>query len=153
MVASPETLLCRPLRGLDFLFANKPSDKSPGYFRPSAARTTSESLSESDLKTVVVVARTQIPRRPLLVLRDEGQTVRHAILNRQNLIRIRSDVRRIGHRQVFGDLLLPRQTRRWCRSVWGNYGIDCQAEPEQFVRGARNRRVDQRVSQQARRRA
>src|SRR5437763_10652663 len=93
-----------------------PSDKSLGYFQfvrfadwlPSAfcflpsAFCSLEPFPKPDLKTVVVVARAQISRRTLFVLRHKRNTIRYAIFECQDLIWIGCVVRRVSHLQGFG---------------------------------------------------
>lgn len=56
----------------------------------------SKSLMEPDLETEIVIARREPADGALLILRDEGQAIRDAIFQRQDLILVRSQIRRIG---------------------------------------------------------
>src|SRR6476659_4083659 len=94
----------------------------------------SKSLPEPNLKTVVVAVRAQIAERALFILRYERQTIRYAIFDREYLIRIGGQVRRIRHRHVLADTARHSQSRGWRRPVAGNYRTDFQAaQPEEFV--------------------
>src|SRR5215510_6460074 len=52
----------------------------------------SESLPKANLKTEIVGASAQPSGGSLLILRDERKSIGHAILELEDLIRIRSDV-------------------------------------------------------------
>ena len=93
-------------------------------------RPCSKPSSKPNLKTEVVVARSQLPRRCLLILRNEKQPVRNAILERQYLIGIRSDVGRISNRKVLVDSS--------CRA---------SVAPPASIRCATNYRIDLKTAQ------
>src|SRR6185369_5801986 len=110
----------------------------------------SESFPETDLKLKVVRARAQSSGRSLLVLRKEREPIGNAIFERQNLIRIRSDVGRIRDRHFLADSSSQRQPRSrsgTCRS--SNYRIDLKArETKKLARCSLCRGVDECVSKQ-----
>src|SRR2546423_3049486 len=113
----------------------------------------SESLSKTDLKTEVVIARGQTSSRGLLVLREERKSIRNAIFERQNLIRIGRDVGRINHRHFLADLFSDSQSRsrsRSCGSADDRIDLETR-QTEKLTRRSLCGRVDKSVSQQARR--
>src|SRR5215213_752144 len=63
----------------------------------------SESLPETDFEIEVVGARGQLPGGSLLILSHERESIGNAIFQRQNLIWIGSDVRRIGDCHFLAD--------------------------------------------------
>src|SRR5688572_27450916 len=76
----------------------------------------SKSLSKTNLKIKVVGASTQSSGGSLFILRNKRQPVRHSILDRDDLIRIRSDVGRVSHCNFFADPPSECQPRGWSRS-------------------------------------
>ena len=107
----------------------------------------SKSLSKTNLKIEVVSACTQSSGGSLFILRNKRQPVRNAILERQNLIRIGSDVGRVSDRNFFADPSSERQARGRSRTRRAaDHRIDFKTrQTEELARGALGRRVDQSV--------
>src|ERR1051326_8001138 len=112
-------------------------------------------LPEPKLEVEVVAARAQRVGRALLVLRDEGEAVAHAVLDGDDLIRLARDVGRVRDRQGTVDLAGHGEARRRTLPASArNHGVELEAvQAEELVGGARDGRVNQRVGQEARRRA
>src|SRR5687767_12495755 len=76
----------------------------------------SKSLSKTNLKIEVVSASTQSSGGSLFILRNKRQPVRNSILERDDLVRIRSDIGRVSHGHFFADPSSKRQARGRSRS-------------------------------------
>src|SRR5205085_11014552 len=100
-----------------------------------SAYCSSESLPEANLKTEIVVLRSDGIDRALLILRDEREPIRDAIFERDDLVLLGRHVGRIGQRQIAIDLPADREPRRRaCAAAPGDERIDLEAvQAEQLV--------------------
>src|SRR6185503_19226971 len=108
----------------------------------------SKSLSKTNLKTKIVSTGTKSSGGGLFILRNERQPVRNSILERQDLVRIGSDIGRVSDRYFFAESSAERQARGRRRTGSSAYHrADLKTgQTEEFARGALRGRVDQSVS-------
>ena len=108
----------------------------------------SKSPPKPDLKSEIVFPARHIGQRPLFVLRDERQLVRNPVLERENLVLVLRQVRRIRDAKVVVDLPADRQPRRRIETLARDDRVDLEdIQPEQAICGLADRIVDYRVGQ------
>src|SRR5258708_40237401 len=84
----------------------------------------SETSPESRFKAKVVAITRDVCELPLLVTCDEGQLVRHAIFECEDLILVLRKICRVRHAQVVVDLSPDRQPRRRAICLSGDERVD-----------------------------
>src|SRR5438067_1408426 len=127
----------------------------PTSFRNFVPSSASIPLPEPKLEVEVVAARAQRVGRALLVLRDEGESVADAVLDGDDLVRLARHVCRVRECEVAVYLTTDREPRRRALpAATGDDGVELESvKSEKLVGRALHGRVNERVRQEARRRA